>query len=119
MLTDNMSLAEVMQKLQSDLAQEDKLNQEGKLTVGQTTRYGFYRLLNGDHANKVIWYSGLGQIDSQEIIHFINSKTWAFKHQLAQIRCEATTPTFRPAIHPVEPITWYADSGEGPFTHEW
>jgi hypothetical protein len=90
-------------------------------TIGDIFHPGFYRILEGEHANKIVIYSLVSKIDDKNILIFANSMTWIYKEKLDSVRCERAHPTFNSPKNKVDfsKSTWYADNGEGPFHHEW
>jgi hypothetical protein len=108
-----------MDHYQGMLSEEADLNAKGELTVDKILTPGFYRILDGAHANRVIMYSITGKVDNKLIITFVNNMSWAFKDSLTGVRCERTVPSFRPPVNEVKKVEWYADNGDGPFSVEW
>jgi hypothetical protein len=99
----------------------DKLTAEGRLTIGDIFHPGFYRLLEGEYANKVVIYTGFSRVDGEPILIFANGISWIWKDNLKGVRCERTKPTFPAAQNPLDlsKATWYSDSGEGPLSFDW
>lgn len=96
-------------------------NDEGTLTVGDAAIHnGFYRLLEGVNAGRVI-ITSCARIDGQPIGLFANGMTWFFIDKLKDVRCERVHPTFNHGKQPIDysQATWYNDNSDVPQHHEW
>lgn len=90
----------------------------GTITVGEALIGRYYRLLDGEYANRVI-IKARDQIDGKEIVRFANGLTWCFAEKIAAVRCESTCPTFPEARHAVNHVWWYPDGSDKPMHEEW
>jgi hypothetical protein len=76
-------------------------DRDGTLTI-QDTHYGYYRLLNGPHAGRVIIKTSTRH-DHQPILTLRRHPfTWIYEKDLHTTRCEKTTPTFPEPQHPID-----------------
>jgi hypothetical protein len=100
-------------------AEASKRDANGTLTIGTTVFSGFYRLLEGEHAGKVVIKS-CARIDDKSILFFANSMTWIEVEKLKNVRCERTCPTFSEARHKIDrsKAGWYDDNGKH-HVYEW
>ena len=100
----------------SDAAEKDF---NGTLTIGETVCFGFYRLLEGNHAGRVVIKSN-ARIDGEPILFFANGMTWIKASDLKDVRCERTSPAFNQSRHPIDrsKAHWYSDSGTY-MEYEW
>jgi len=101
-------------------AEASRKNSEGTLTAGETVMFGYYRLLEGKHAGKVI-IKTTAQIDGEKIYYFANAMTWIFADKLKDVRCESCRPTFNQPRHEIDrsQATWHPDNSDKPQGHEW
>jgi hypothetical protein len=81
-----------------------------KLT--ETVNYGFYRLLDGEHAGRVVIKSN-ARIEDKYILFFANDMVWIYADDLKNIRCEMAFPKFNKARHEIDrsKAHWYTDGG--------
>jgi hypothetical protein len=95
-------------------------NDDGTLTVGETVRFGYYRLLEGSHAGRVI-VTADAKIDDERICFFANGLTWTYFEELKDVRCEETYPHFDEPIHIIDrsQATWYGDGSDIPRGYVW
>lgn len=77
-------------KLLDNAAQKDK---NGTLTIQDTILFGYYRLLDGPHAGRIVIKTN-ARIDDQFILYFADHLTWIYAKDLATTRCQQTYPTF-------------------------
>jgi hypothetical protein len=89
----------------------------GTLTV-KDVPVGFYRLREGEHANKVIIKTYL-KIDDKSVCIFANAFTWTWTEKINDILCESVQPSFSQCKHEVKHVMWQADNGDGPYHNEW
>lgn len=75
-------------------------NSEGTLTIGETVMFAYYRLLEGEHAGKVIIKTN-ARIDDKSICFFAKGLTWIYTHNLQDIRCERAYPCFNEPFHEI------------------
>lgn len=96
-------------------------DQEGTLTVGEIIHPGFYRLMEGEHAGRVIIKMLNSRIDGKYICFFANGMTWTWIDDIKDTRCESTAPKFSKPRHEVDrsKATWYPDGSDKPMSHEW
>lgn len=108
-----------MQEIDDFFRNISEKDANGTLTVGEAI-FGYWRLLEGEHANRVIILSN-AKIDGKPVAFFANGLTWTFRDKIANIRCESTRPTFTVANKPVDysKSTWYPDGSNHPMTHSW
>jgi len=101
----------------SEAARKDT---EGTLTFGEAFFSGFYRLMEGRHAGRVVIKS-TATIDGKSIGYFANAMTWIYAKDIADIRCERAYPIFNEPFHEVnrEEATWYNDGSDVPQGHKW
>lgn len=99
---------------------EARKNADGTLTVGETVMFSYYRLLEGEHAGKVI-IKTCARIDEKSVIFFANSMTWIHTDNLKDIRCERAYPQFNSPMHEIDrsKATWYPDNSNEPQWYEW
>src|SRR5690242_15048678 len=95
-------------------------NANGTLTVGEAHLFHYYRLLEGDHAGKVI-IKTCARIDGEPVVFYANGLTWQYVEAIKDIRCESCSPTFSEPKHPIDrsQATWYNDNGSEPQYHSW
>jgi len=103
-------------------AEAARKNVEGTLTVGDTIMFGYYRLLEGEHAGRVIIKTH-SKIDEKSICYFANGLTWIYTEKLKDIRCESAYPQFNDPIYSEvdrSESTWYTDGPNSrPMHHVW
>lgn len=92
----------------------------GKLTAKEALIGGYYRLLNGEHAGRVI-IKCRERIDDKEVVRFANGLTWIELDKIADVRCEFVMPTFSDCASPIDysEATWYNDNSDIPQHHNW
>lgn len=89
-----------MDTINNPLTTATQKNRDGTLTI-QDTHYGYYRLLDGPHAGRVIIKTSTRH-DHQPILTFADTFTWIYEKDLHTTRCEKTTPTFPEPQHPID-----------------
>ena len=109
-----------MDPVQEFFQNQSDMNASGTLTLGKAMIGRFYRILEGEHANRVVIKAG-DNIGGQEIVRFANGFTWTFVHKLKDVRCEAVFPIFTEATHQVDfsQSTWYPDGSDQPMHYMW
>lgn len=75
-------------------------NANGTLTIGETIQFGYYRLLDGPHAGRVV-IKTTTRIDDQPVLYFADTMTWIYTENLRTTRCESTSPTFPEPHHQI------------------
>ena len=102
-----------MKEIDDFFAEAARKNAEGTLTIGTAVHFGFYRLLEGEHAGRVVIKTSSSRVDNKPILYFANEMTWIYVEQLKDIRCELTRPTFPPSQHEIDrsKAHWYSDGG--------
>lgn len=105
--------------IDSIFTEADNRNANGTLTIGTTVHWGFYRLLEGIHAGKVVIKSS-AKIGNESILFFANAMTWILTKELENIRCERSAFTFSAPIHEIDrsQAGWYDDNGKH-HVYEW
>jgi len=93
---------------------------DGTLTVGETVMFSYYRLLDGEHAGRVIIKTS-GTIDGKNIYYFANELTWIYADKLKDVRCERASPQFNSPRHEIDrsKATWYPDGSDKPQGYEY
>lgn len=87
-----------MERMFSEAAEKDY---NGTLTVGDTINFGFYRLLSGKHAGRVVIKTP-SKIDNRSVCYFADRMTWVYTDDIKEDRCESTRPKFSEPRHEVE-----------------
>ena len=87
-----------MERIFSEASEKDE---NGTLTVGDAIRFGFYRLLSGRHAGRVIIKSPF-RIGKRSVCYFADKMTWVYTDDIKEDRCESTRPKFSEPRHEVE-----------------
>jgi len=68
---------------------------------------GFYRVLEGEHKDRIIIYSIVNnKIDGKKFVLFANNMAWIYVEKLAGIKCEGVTPDFNGPKKPVNLPRW-------------
>lgn len=95
-------------------------DEAGILTIGEALINNYYRLLEGEHAGKVV-INSCAKIDEKPVLFFARTMTWIEKEKLANVRCESVRPTFPKNRNIIDysKASWYDDNGSGPYHHEW
>lgn len=99
---------------------QEELNAAGELTVGVAMINGYYRLLDGPSAGRII-IKCHELMDGEEVVRFANGLTWTYVRKFISTRCERVHPSFPAPAH--EPdysqATWYNDGSDTPSHHTW
>ena len=108
-----------MQEIDNFFAEHARKDAEGKLTVGEAI-FGYYRLLEGTHAGRVI-IKTCANIDGEPIIFYANGLVWNYVSKLKDVRCESVGVKFSDGIHAIDrsQATWYPDNSNEPQHYEW
>lgn len=109
-----------MDLFENFLIEHSLKNESGTLTIGEALINHYYRLLEGEHAGRVV-INSCAKIDDKPVLFFANGMTWIYREKLANVRCKMTYPIFPAGGHPIDysKASWYDDSGGGPHHHEW
>lgn len=101
-------------------AEASRKNAAGTLTVGDTVMSGYYRLLEGVDAGRVIIKTS-ARIDGKSICFFANGLTWTHTAKLKDVRCEGAYPQFNSPTHEIDrsKATWYPDGSDKPQGYKW
>jgi hypothetical protein len=101
-----------MEELDELLNNAIRKNNDGTLTIGEAFHFGFYRLLEGEHAGKVVIKS-TATIDGKNILYFAKQMTWIYEENLKNVRCELSYPTFSTPKNEVDrsKASWFTDGG--------
>lgn len=104
-----------MKEIDDFFAEQAKKNAEGTLTVGEAI-FGYYRLLEGTSAGKVIIIT-----HAKPIIFYANGLTWSYVEKLKDVRCERVGVSFSESYHPIDRsrATWYPDNSDEPQHYSW
>lgn len=109
-----------MKEIDDMFAEAARKNAEGTLTLGEAIIFGYYRLLEGKHAGRVVVKTH-ARIDEKSICFFANGLTWIHTSDIEDVRCERAYPTFNGPFHEVnrDEATWYNDGSDVPQGHQW
>lgn len=99
---------------------QSEANADGTLTVGEAGLFGFYRLLNGDKAGRVI-IKTCAKIDGDPVCFFANGLTWIYTEKIKDVLCERVHPNFSSGNHPIDygQASWYPDGSDTRTNYEW
>lgn len=82
-----------MLELDEKLEEFHAKNAVDTLTFGETIPFGFYKLLDGEHINRVVIKSS-ARVDGKPIIFFVDKMTWTYESNISNIRCKMVSPKF-------------------------
>ena len=114
-------MGNVPQRIDDMFTEVARKNAEGTLTFGETLIFGFYRLMEGKYAGKVVIKTPNTKVDEKFVCYFANGLTWVYASDIADVRCERAYPTFNEPFHEVnrDEATWYNDESSVPQGHQW
>lgn len=100
--------------------EQANLDAAGKLTAGKAMIGCYYRLLEKEHANRVIIKAG-ERIDGKEVARFANSLTWIYVDSIKDVLCESTCPSFPGSRNKVDisQASWYPDNSDQKQHYIW
>lgn len=117
-MAENFNIDDEFAKIYERIDEKTKNN---TLTLGDTFGSGYYRLMEGEHAGKIVIKSIVTRIDGKPIGLFANSFTWFYFDDLKDVRVEAVHPNFSQPKGEIDrsKATWYNDNSDVPQYYQW